>query len=174
MVPEFEELCRQISVLEFGDASGELLSCLDRVSGTMAFSWFGAVSLREHALKGEDHDKLLKMFKNEDMSRVPEQNAQIQEIEKQLRLISRNMDSSNRRIVEYTHISLEMTKVWNEVGYFLSQLEKGEKPDNGREIAARLERCLHYYQQSWRENSKEGDIAKITEVFCWYADILRK
>ncbi len=173
-VPEFEELCRQISVLEFGDASGELLSCLDRVSGTMAFSWFGAVSLREHALKGEDHDKLLKMFKNEDMSRVPEQNAQIQEIEKQLRLISRNMDSSNRRIVEYTHISLEMTKVWNEVGYFLSQLEKGEKPDNGREIAARLERCLHYYQQSWRENSKEGDIAKITEVFCWYADILRK
>ena len=108
------------------------------------------------------------------MTKVPERNARIDEIELELRKISRNMDSSQRRIVEYTHISLEMTKVWNEVGVFLDQLKKGEKPENGKEIAARLERCLHYYQQIWRENSKEGDIMRISEVFFWYADVLRK
>lgn len=172
-VPEFEELCRQISILEFGDASGEFVSCLDKVNETMTFSWFTAVSLKEQAQKGVEHSKLLEFFEREDMSKVPERNAHIDEIEKELRKISRNMDSSQRRIVEYTHISLELTKVWNDVGVFLSQLKKGEKPENGREIAGRLERCLHYYQQIWRENSKEGDIGKISEVFFWYADILR-
>ena len=53
-------------------------------------------------------------------------------------------------------------------------LQKGEKPENGQEIAEALERCVHYYQKLWRENSKEGDIMKITDVFCWYADLLRK
>ncbi len=172
-VPEFEELCRQISILEFGDASGKLVSCLDKVCGTMTFGWFTAVSLKEQAQKGVEHSKLLEFFEKEDMTKVPERNARIDEIEAELRGVSRNMDSTKRRIVEYTHISLEMTKVWNEVGVFLSQLNKGDKPENGREIAARLERCLHYYQQIWRENSKEGDIAKISEVFFWYADILR-
>ena len=76
--------------------------------------------------------------------------------------------------MEYSHIALQITKVWNEVGVFLSQLRKGEKAENGMEIAARLERCLHYYQQIWRENSKEGDIGKISDVFCWYGDVLRK
>ena len=173
-VPEFEELCRQISVLEFGDVSGKLLSCLDKVNSTMVFSWYTAVAMREAALKSEEQSRLLEMFEREDMTKVPERNARIDEIEVELRRISRNMDSSKRRIVEYTHISLEMTKVWNEVGVFLDQLKKGNKPENGREIAARLERCLHYYQQVWRENSKEGDIMRISEVFCWYGDVLRK
>ena len=172
-VPEFEELCRQISILEFGDASGEFVSCLDKANETMTFGWFNIVNLKEQAQNGVEHSKLLELFEKEDMTKVPERNARIDEIEAQLRRVSRNMDSSKRRIVEYAHVSLELTKAWNDVGVFLSQLKKGVKPENGMEIASRLERYLHYYQQIWRENSKEGDIAKISEVFFWYADILR-
>lgn len=173
-VPEFEELCKQVSILEFGDASGELLSCLDKIISTMVFDWRNIVILKEDALKGVDHSKLVEILDSADMTKVPERNAKIEEIEAELRMISRNLDSSQRRIVEYTHIALQAMKVWNEVGAFLAKWKNGEKPENGKEIAARLERCLHYYQQSWRENSKEGDIGRISEVFCWYADVLRK
>lgn len=173
-IPSCEELNRQISILEFGDASGELVSCLDKINATMTFSWYNAVTLREWAMKGVERSKLEELFDKEDMTKAPERNARIDELEIMLRNISRNMDSTKRRIVEYTHISLEMTKVWNDVGVFLAQLRKGEKPEHGMEIASRLESCLHYYQQIWRENSKEGDIVRISEVFCWYADVLRK
>ena len=40
-------------------------------------------------------------------------------------------------------------------------------------LASELETCLHHYQKLWRSNSKEGDLGHITEVFCWYADLLR-
>lgn len=173
-IPECEELNRQISVLEFGDASGKLIGCLDKIVGTVAFSWNSVVLLKEDAAAGVDHEKIAEIFDREDMSRVPDKNARIAELEIELREISRSMDSAQRRIVEYTHVALEMIRVWNETGMFLAGLRKGEKPANGKEIAADLERCLHYYQQLWRENSKEGDLGKISEVFCWYADVLRK
>lgn len=173
-VPSFEELSRQISILEFGDASGGLLSCLDKINETMTFTWYNAVTLREWALKGKEKKKLLELFEKENMAKVPERNRCIDALELELRGISRHMDSTKRRIVEYAHVALQMTKIWNEVGVFLDGLKKGGKPENGPEIAARLERCLHYYQQLWRENSKEGDLMRISEVFCWYADLLRK
>lgn len=173
-VPEYEDLNRQISILEFGDSSGELLSCLARANDMMSFGWYTAVALREEYLKGMDKEELRKIFEKDNMSKASDHNAHIADLEVSLRRISRTMDSASRRIVEYTHVSLEMTRVWNEVGLFLTALNQGEKPANGMEIAADLERCLHYYQQLWRENSKEGDIGKISEVFCWYADLLRK
>lgn len=173
-VPSCEELNRQISILEFGDVSGELINCVDKMNGTLVFGWYTAVCIREGFRKGMEQSKLEEMFDREDMTKVSECNARIEELETELRRISRSMDSNGRRIVEYSHIALQITKVWNEVGVFLSQLRKGEKAENGMEIAARLERCLHYYQQIWRENSKEGDIGKISDVFCWYGDVLRK
>ncbi len=173
-VPEFEELNRQISILEFGDASGELVSCLDKMNSTSVFSWHNAVTIREWAMQGMEKQKIQEEFNREDMSRVPEQNSRIDEIEAELRRISRSMDSTQRRIVECAHVALQVTKVWNRTGAYLAELQKGNHPENGPEIASELERCLHYYQNLWRENSKEGDIVEISKVFCWYADALRK
>lgn len=175
-VPEFEELIRQISILEFGDSSGALLSLLDQVNGLAVFGWHNAVRLKEWMQKDMEPEKLQQIIEKEkeDMARAADCNGHIAGLEIQLRVVSRHIDSKNRRIVEYTHMALEATRVWNEVGLCLEKLQKGEKPENAAEVAADLERCLHYYQQLWRENSKEGDIMKISEVFCWYADMLRK
>lgn len=176
--PEYEELNRQISVLEFGDASGKLLSCLDKMNGRLAFSWHRAVSMKEWREKGIDPEEIFKRVEKEyayeNSGDKKDRKSQTQDLENDIRVISRSMDSRNRRIVEYVHVALEITRAWNETGAFLEKLQKGEKPENGREIAENLERCAHYYQKLWRENSKEGDIMKITDVFCWYADLVRK
>ena len=176
--PEYEELNRQISVLEFGDASGKLLSCLDKMNGRAVFSWHKAVSLKEWQEKGMSREEILKRaekeYAYENTGDKRDRKTQTRDLENDIRVISRSMDSRNRRIVEYAHVALEATRAWNETGDFLEKLQKGEKPENGQEIAEALERCVHYYQKLWRENSKEGDIMKITDVFCWYADLLRK
>ena len=108
-----------------------------------------------------------------DMAKVPQCNKRVEEMEARLREVSRSMDSTCRGIVECAHVSLEMIRCWNEVGVFMAERQKGEAPDNGAAVAAGLERCLHYYQRLWRENGKEGDLMKVSDVFFWYADILR-
>ncbi len=115
-VPDYEELSRQISVLEFGDTSGRLVD-----------------------------------FR-----------------------ISRSLDTRARGLVQPTHVSIEMVLLWNEVGAQLPHLGEQDRRQQRLALASRLERCLHHYQELWRANSKEGDLGKITDVFCWYADVLRK
>lgn len=173
-VPEYEELNRQISILEFGDASGRLVDFMAKANEKMVFSWRNVVTVKEWAQGGVDRDKIQEFFEKEDMSRVPERNEQIADMEEELRRISRSLDSRSRGIVECLHVVLEAIRVWNETGLFLDMKRKGEPSDNGAQIAGDLERCVHYYQKLWRENSKEADIMKITDVFCWYADLLRR
>lgn len=44
----------------------------------------------------------------------------------------------------------------------------------GAMLAKELEQCLYHYKEFWRENSKEGDLSKVSDVFFWYADLLRE
>ena len=173
-VPEYEEMNRQISILEFGDASGEFVGLLGEGCGKQVFGWYNAVAIKEWAQKGREREKIQELFEKEDMSKVPDRNGAIEILEAKLRECSRHLDSRSRWILECAHVALEATRVWNETGLFLSNLQKGQKPENGAAIAGELERCLHYYQRLWRENSKSGDIDKISDVFCWYADLLRR
>lgn len=172
-VPEYEELNRQISVLEFGDASGELVGLLAQINGTTVFDWYHAANIKEWAQKGVDREKLLQNFEELKMEKAPECNERIADLEMRLRKVSRSIDSACRGIVECAHVSLEIIRCWNEVGMFLDKLKKNEKPGNGLQLAADLERILHFYQRLWRENGKEGDLMKISAVFAWYGDILR-
>lgn len=173
-VPEYEELNRQISILEFGDASGKLLELLSQVNSKTVFSWYRAATIKEWAVRGMDREKIRELFLEEDMSKVPEKNQSLVAMEAELAKISRSMDSRSRRIVECAQVAMEAERLWNEVGLFLWKKDNGENPDYGMTLASDFERCLHYYQRLWRENSKEGDLMKVSEIFFWYADLLRK
>ena len=173
-VPDYQELNRQISVLEYGDVSGRLLSFLGRVNGQNIFKWYYAVSIKEGMEKNIGKDKLSEIFWKEDLTKIPECNRNIQEMMRELCIISRSMDSRNRGILECIQVSMEATWVWNEVGMRLHRLQKGERPTDGMEIAGELEKCLHSFQELWRRVGKEADLAKVSEVFYWYADVLRE
>lgn len=172
-IPEYEELNRQISVLEFGDASGKLVDLLAQVNGRTVFSWYHAATIKEWAWRGMEKEKIQKFFEEEDMTKAPEKNESLIALEAELAKVSRSLDSRSRGIVECAQVAMEAERIWNEVGLFLWKKKNGEAPDYGMTLASELERCLHYYQKLWRENSKEGDLMKVSEVFFWYADLLR-
>lgn len=173
-VPEYQELNRQISVLEFGDSSGKLLSFLGRVNAQNVFKWYYLVSIKEGVEKNIGRDKLSELFWKEDLTKIPECNQCIQEMKKELCIIGRSMDSKNRGILECIQFSLEATQIWNEVGLRLYSLQKGERPEDGMELASNLEKCLHSFQDLWRRVGKEAELARVSEVFYWYADVLRE
>lgn len=173
-IPEYKELNRQISILVLGDPSGQLLDFLAQINDKAIFSWRNVVVVKEWIQGGMEEDKIRELFGKEDLTKVLECNGQIAHMEIELRRLSRNLDSRSRGIVECVHVALEATRVWNQAGLFLAKVYKGENPEDGWQIAADLERCLHYYQRLWRKNSKEAGIMDITDVFCWYADLVRQ
>ncbi len=174
---DFEELNRQISILEFGDPTGQLVGLLSRINQETVFSWHNVVSFKEWTQRGKVQDEILARFRQEDMSRVPAANERLDGLEEDLRRLSRGMDSGSRGIVAVAHSAMLAIRTWNEVGWYLSGIYSGmlylESEKNGMELAADLENCLRFYQEIWRENSKEGDLPRISDVFYWYADLLR-
>lgn len=173
-VPEYQELNRQISILEFGDSSGRLLNFLGDVNSQTVFSWKNVVTIKEGVEKNMEKDKLREVFWKEDMTKVPECNQRVLGMKKDLCIIGRSMDSRSRGIMECGQMSLEAVRVWNEVGLRLYRLQKGEKPEDGMELAGELENCLRSFQELWRRSGKEADLARVSEVFYWYADVLRE
>lgn len=173
--PEFEEINRQISKLEFADGSGELLSCLNEISEQMRFSWHNAVKLKEHTMKGFSREELSELFYGEDMSRVPESNRRLRELAERLLVISRSMDSSRRELVAVTLSAVEAISVFNDLGVYLSEMkdDQASEGQDGDALAARLENCLYHYKKQWLLNSRQSDLEKVAEVFYWYADLLR-
>ncbi|MBD5460473.1 MAG: family 20 glycosylhydrolase, partial [Lachnospiraceae bacterium] len=139
-VPEYEELSRQISILEYGDASGRLVDVLDQVNALAAFGWHQAVTVKEWTQDGVEQEKVRRMFEEANLDGIAECNTRIGQLEADLRIVSRSMDSKNRRIVDYTHVALEATRVWNETGIAMAGIVKGEKPENSAALASELER----------------------------------
>ncbi len=172
----YEELNRQISILEFGDSSGRLLNLLGKVSDEMRFSWRNAVLLKELAQKKVPREKIEEHFWEEDMGKVAASNSYLEDVQKELPGIIHAMDSSCRGVAPIILNALQMIITWNKVGLYLSELDASGKAGEGQDgmaLAAELECNLRHYRDIWRENSREGDIGRITDVFCWYADLLR-
>lgn len=169
---DFDELNRMISVLEYGDASGEFVDCLAGVSKCEIFDWARAVQFKEWSQKRRDTKGLLSPCTDRDIEEVKKRVIALSE---KILFVSRSMEREKRSLAAYAVFCLRMISVWNAVEEYLLVLNnKSEQIAMDKTaIAEELEWCLYHYKEYWRKNSKEGDLAKISDVFFWYADLLR-
>lgn len=164
----FDEINRQISIIEFQDHSGQIVNLLTEISENCLFDWDKAVIFYETTELGEtgfniqDGAGLLA-----DQRAVQKANDTLVRIGKQLKANTVNMDSSMRwRISSYLLI-LEGIQIFNEIGQTLLNQKQSF------ELASRLETWYMYYKDLWRSTSKEGNLHHISEIIFWYADLLR-
>ncbi len=170
----FDELNRQISILEFGDHSGRLVGCLAQMNELNSFCWRDTVMIKEWTQKGKSREEIAKDFERKNIREKAHYNGELDALEEEFLTVSRSLDAGHKAIVSAASVSFLAIRVWNQVGqYILSVKDGNPDPEKGKELACELERCLYYYKKNWRENSKEGDLGKIEDVFCWYADRLR-
>lgn len=172
---DFDEINRQISILEFKDASGKLIDCLAKISDAEVFGWTDAVQVKEWSQKDKDAGEILEKFQNNE-ERFLAGNKKAKELKKELIQISRSMEHGSRSIIACALVSLRMIELWNEIGQYLVDMGKDLQKEQKKDwhcLADELEESLFYYKKYWRENSKEGDLAKISDVFFWYADLMR-
>ncbi|MCD7712198.1 MAG: hypothetical protein LUJ25_05690, partial [Firmicutes bacterium] len=174
-LPEYDELNREISILEFGDPSGKIVSYLGEASGLCAFGWGYVVHIKGEVERGDD---IKSCFDDFDPERARVYSEKLISIENEIRALSAGIRGS-RDIVGRAVLSIEIIRAWNETGAYMKNMLYPDTADEfdkrtGAEIAARLEGLLYRYGELWRRDGKEGDLRYITEIFAWYADIMRR
>lgn len=199
----YEELNRQISVLEYRDRSGKLLSIVDRLSKLEGFGWRNAVLYKEKpvTIPADSKDVKAAVAKVHGWTAVccivtedgavhrvfgpdyeadalagKKYNIQIDGCVRELTDLLSVLDSSRRdRIYPYL-LAAEGMKLFNSIGYLLAG-EKENKDTAHTEamlLAEQLESWYYRFRQLWHTVSKESELYRIGEVIFWYADYLRE
>lgn len=169
-----EEINRQISHVEFHDASGRLVELLSEVSGLSLATWEHAVMYYEvHELSCEEKEyrEIWKDLRQEDAACA---NRRLEELRRELLRTGASMDTERRGLMQAYDVCIRGIQVWNEIGAFLGQRDAGLPVEGDAfRLAGRLESWFMDYKKLWRITSREGDLPRISAVVFWYADRLR-
>jgi len=183
-MPEFEEICRQVSAVEYHDSGEKIVELLTGISKCAAFDWFDAVIFYEKTQLKEREVGFSERAANLNRKTAEEMNAGLEELCNLLKADIIRLDSSNREILQVAEMTAGGLKIWNEIGALVmweyhdvcdacgeaSKITDGEK---AKELAGRLETWFMHYKEFWRKSSREGDLHHVADIIFWYADYLR-
>ena len=180
-LPSYEELNRQISLLEFGDHSEKITGLTGTLAVQDSFGWRSAVYYKERwgQLPREDCLKVL-LEETPDIRKAQEKNQQIRQCVRELTRCTAAVDPHMRRRIQPYLLAAEGMEIFNHIGSIvLEQAEGGESWENREEerspekLAAALENWYYQYRLLWHTVSRESELYRIGEVIYWYADYLR-
>lgn len=179
---EEEEINRAISVLQYGDAKGELVSLFRDLADTECVNWWHAVEYKEKRLRNSDTNVINRIIfagaddSEEDRDERIEKNLnRNQEVLNRLYEKLGELPQSARKDVSAYVLMGEGQKLLTMTGRVLYEAsQKRSLSSDGKELAVRLEYWLAEYSKLWRSVAKESELFRIVEVISWYADRLRE
>ena len=163
----FEEVSRQISLLEYGDVSESLISLLGALPEP-GFGWREAVEYME---KGRNSLKEEMFGETEGSLKAIREAA-----DRLYRTIPKIEMGQRGRAAAYL-IGLKGMELLALTGSFVAAKEFGRKQESemtGKDLAARLEEWFYDYKELWRSVSRESELYRIQSVVFRYADMLRE
>mgnify|MGYP002715325555 CR=1 FL=1 len=175
-IPDFEEINKRISRLEFLDSSEQMLSILARTAGKDTFKWRNTVKYREFHLLGNLAEEIKQQLFDTPTQDWADNNRELANIRRELQECMIHLDSSTRYLQQKYMLGIDAMIVWNEVKPAILKRIYGEGEYTGdyHRLAGRLEAWFMKFKQEWRKTSREGSLYYISEIVFWYADLLRK
>lgn len=172
---EKEDIDKKISRIEYQDSSKQWVSLISDIAEHAIFSWDHAVRYYEMGYLEYTKEQQKESFYEEDMERVEQANSALETIRHTLRDNLAFVDTSRRSMMQAYDIAIEGIMVWNKVGRALEQVvySKNSQTTDAYAIAGELEEWFMDYKALWRRVSREGDLAKLSKIIFFYADILR-
>lgn len=170
-----DEINATISVLEYGDRTGQVVSLFSKLSEVQNIPWWNIVAYKECQQKQMRLDEAIGLFLI-DENKYKENRMKRAELEVQLtaHLASVNGSSNKAKAVAYLLMSKGQTLLEETA---LCVLEDKMNPTKVAEprntLACALEDWLMEYKKLWRSTCKESELFRITDVICYYADYLR-
>ena len=161
----FEEVSRQISLLEFGDRSESLVLLLAGLP-EQGFGWAQAVNYLE---KGKANKEMFE--------RTGECLEEIRKAARELYCLLPEIESPGRERAAAYLIGMRGMELLALTGGFVGEKEFGirrEEEIPAGALARRLEEWFYDYKALWRGTSRESELYRIQNVVYWYADLLRE
>ncbi|KSV60638.1 glycoside hydrolase family 20 zincin-like fold domain-containing protein [Acetivibrio ethanolgignens] len=171
-IPEFEEINRQISRLEFGDSRETIVSTIADLAECSSFGWELAVKYREAVIFDKSEEERKACLPEDKLLKAEENNNRLKELTDQFCQSLPYLQKESRRDVWPYFVAIEGMELWNRIGVALWKRER-EEPEETKELAKALEVWFYHYKKMWRMISGESELYRIQEVVYWYADILR-
>ena len=179
----FDEINRQISMLEYGDTTGQTVDILAKVPEHSLFGWRDVVVYYEKTarkrvfkLTEEELPQLLLTDAATADRMVDEAGMALRKLTIQMKRTAVSMDEQAREIVGLFTLTTEAVRLWNEVGAVLVHEKHGTalSQEQTYALAGRIERWFMAFKEAWRRIGREGDLHHIAEIIFWYADRLRR
>ncbi len=165
-LPEQNALEAALSRMEYGDASGRVVTLLSELSDAQEhLGWRRLVDFKEQqqgTLK--PHENSLRPISEEQLAQV---DAIVKRTTEELRTLAPTLPASQQGMVCNWLIAAEAIFLWNHIQHCTcSGLKDGE-------LADRLLRWLPRYEAMWHETSRESELWRIRDVASWYAAYLK-
>lgn len=169
---EEEAINRAISVLQYGDDTGEIAGLFRDLADTECVSWWHVVQYKEKKLSAPEEWKPEGLM---DVGKAEEQLQRNEELLKRLYEKLGGIPESKRADVCAYILMGEGQKLLTMTVKTLYDFHSGLSLSyDVKELAAELENWLMKYKKLWRSAAKESELYRIVEIICWYADRLRE
>lgn len=167
-IPEFAEINRQISRVEFEDSSEGIVSILAEISDGWVFCWRDAVNFMEGKAAAFDVEKL---------HGTQDALVKLRGITENLYHIIPELSAEKRELVKPYLVAIRGMELIQKTGVVLGAREYQTDmifPVDARKLASDLENWFYDYKEVWRSVSRESELYRIQNVVFWYADYLRQ
>ncbi len=164
-LPAPEALWEALSIVAYGDRSGQVLKHVAALSETMVYSWWNIVNYKEWKQGRFERQENPRGVK--DAALVAAADATIARETAALKVCALHMDAAHRGLISRWLIGAEAIMLWNHAAHAVASGEKDTA------LATRMERWFRRYQAMWREVSKESELWRIRDIAVWYANELR-
>lgn len=171
-----ENLNRAISVVQYKDNSEQLVSLFREIGMWDIFPWYHVVRFKE--LLDIDHDeaRAKEMLFYCSTAEFTNGASHLEKGMRDLYAALKDAVPATKTVINAYLIMAEGTRLLNLTGAALCRYRYGKTESNApepKQLAKQLELWTLDYRALWRSVSKESELARIVEVFTWYADYLR-
>lgn len=181
-IEEKETLNEDISLLEFNDRSGRLVSILDMLSNQAVMTWGHLIEFEEelrYRIFDRDIDEFWKGYLPQIERKLPyiqEYNTRIDQCQYELCRMMPQLDSADKKRAAAYLVMSDGQKILNRllavlVHTFLDRDDVLSVDAAG--LAEELEIWYYDYKKLWRSVSRESELYRIGEAIFWTADYLR-
>lgn len=166
-IPDFEEINRRISRVEFGDVSEKLVSVMAEIPSCQVFNWEEAVRYIECKTPAPTADGL---------AGVKEALQNLERIADTLRHMTPGLSGQTLSLIHACLVAIRGIELFQKIGVALSARDYHTEPVldvEGGVLAQELEEWFMYYKEVWRSVSRESELYQLQDVIFCYADLLR-
>lgn len=166
-IPDFEEINRRVSRVEFGDRSEMLVAVAAKIPDNWVFKWRDAVNFMEGRSSA---------FSQEELAGTRAALKNLEHLADRLRRIFKDLPGKQQRLLHAYLVAIRGMELIQKLGVVQSARACHVEPVicvDAMQLAAELEEWFYYYKEVWRSVSRESELYRVQNVIFWYADWLR-